>query len=1053
MHIRVSKLAMATMPFVIALGLSACGGSSSSGGSDPVPQEDWGTSTGEIDKAAIPVIETPEIKEDCDVKSGALIVDGNYDKYLAYMWNDNGELRKWPGEEFTENAVPSCEKNIHYFVSSDVASMVGYNTIVNAGEKPQTNDGNVYTLEKPCLKFGVTDGDSTNATFVTATECGVTVDGVVQDIPSDVYASNGAKTLTPGSIIQISEIDGKPETGYVTLTLVIKSLAGEDATGTYWFGDNETSAVAFANGEKIKVGDKVKVAEGETKDIVLNIKYDVGDGPIISSYTIKKTFSVKNDECRLNEQKETLGAVYSAEKTIFRIWSPDSSEVKVTVDGQAYDMVKASLDCYTNVYEATVDGDLAGKAYQFSIAGKDVRDPYGRMVDETSANGNIVMDLSKTEPEGGWAVRPALKNREDSVIYEVHVRDFTIDPTSGVTGENRGRYLGMVETGTKHQGVATGIDHLKELGVTHVQIQPFYDYATCSAVDSQNNTCYNWGYDPWNYNVPEERYSKYFQMHQYNDRVQEVKTMINEFHKNGIRVIMDVVYNHTFNKSVFSGITGKYYLEKDASGCGNTVNADQNMVWTMIRDSMDYWVSEYHVDGFRLDLVGAFGIKDFSDWGVYLNKKHPDANLVIYGEPWAADNDAADAQVKDTVRTGRMHMASADAHVGAFNNRIRNCLRGGAGNDASTLGFIFNKYNTDGYDDNGSDENDVKLEDNKSCVFMGVKAGVRHADATGTDVWSAQGFSDPEQTVSYITCHDNLALRDRIEEAKITGDEAKTLQVYANSILSISQGMMFIHGGEEFGRTKILAGDKKHNTYDTITGANDFKWDLKAGEWKSVNDAYASYIKMRKDHPAFRMTTAEQIFANVTLDEASTNEVVIVNIKGSAVGDEWKNIKIVMNSTKTEAPVKGVSDMTKVADGFKVGDSVVDNDKAAAQAVSIWAEVAAPDERKHEAMYVVGSMNGWNATNPDPMTFKDGKWSIELTLDTDSIFKVLLNTNGWADNDANIFGLRNPGDTQLCSAADGCNNGDAANVKPGLAGKYDFIVNDSDMTFELKAKN
>ena len=195
--------------------------------------------------------------------------------------------------------------------------------------------------------------------------------------------------------------------------------------------------------------------------------------------------------------------------------------MSVTVNGATYEMTKASIDCYSDVYEVKVDGDLVGKTYQFTVDGKAVRDPYGRMVEGSNSNANIVMDLSKSDPEGGWEKAPELKNREDSIVYEVHVRDFTIDDSSGVASDKKGRYLGMVQTGTSYHGIKTGIDHLKELGVTHVQLQPIYDYATCSDVDSQNNSCYNWGYDPWNYNVPEDRYSSVFGTDKYDMKIQE----------------------------------------------------------------------------------------------------------------------------------------------------------------------------------------------------------------------------------------------------------------------------------------------------------------------------------------------------------------------------------------------------------------------------------------------------------------------------------------------------------------------------------------------------
>lgn len=954
MNLKKNTLAVSILS---ALMVTACGGSGGGNGGSSTPADNWYQSTGEVDTAKIQTVKEVEIKEGCDVKAGTLIVDdNNFSTYNLLAWTDKGNLiddAEWPGEEFTQNVL-SCTDTIHYY--KPATSMNGYSVIVNDGTA-QTGDGNVFTPEKPCLK--ISSGDVGTSSFVSATECGVTVDGAKQEIPNDVIVYSGDDVVSDNDVIKIDEVAGVPDSAYTTLTLTLRGLGlDENATGKYWFGNDAASAVPFKNGEKIIIGKDVKVEDGASKEIKLSVAYtlpqnseasvaeatDAAVADVVKVYTIKKTFSLKNDECRLNKQEETLGATYTKESTTFRIWSPDTSDVKVTVDDKTYTLNKSTLACYTNVYEATVDGDLAGKTYQFTIGGKNARDPYGKMTAKGSDTANIVMDMSTTEPEGGWAKTPALKNREDTIVYEVHVRDFTIDKSSGVDDEKRGRYLGMVQPGTTYAdtGVKTGIDHLKELGVTHVQLQPIFDYATCSNVDSQDSSCYNWGYDPWNYNVPEDRYTSVFGTDNYAQKIKEVKEMINEFHKQGIRVIMDVVYNHTMDKTVLGSISQNYYISKgdDITGCGNTVNADQNMVWTMIRDSMDYWVSEFHVDGFRLDLVGAFATKDYSDWGEYLNKQHPNANLVIYGEPWASDNDTAEKLVKEPVRTGRMHKTSKDAHVGAFNNRIRNCLKGSS-DDGKALGFIFNKLN-DGWDGNGTDENDDDqlLKSNKECVFMGVKAGVRYADATGTDIWSAQGFADPEQTVSYITAHDNLALRDKIEAAGVASGsaEAKALQVYANSIIMISQGISFIHGGEEFGRTKIAAGKNKHNTYNTTTGANDFKWDLKAGEWKSVNDSYAAYIHMRKAHPAFRMTTADQIFKNVTLDDASSDEVVIVNIDGKSVGDSWEKIMVVMNSTSAPYDTTVPAGMVKVADGVTVG-KVENNNTAAPQAVSIWAVV------------------------------------------------------------------------------------------------------------------
>lgn len=1055
MNLKKNTLAVSILS---ALMVTACGGSGGGNGGSSTPADNWAQSTGEFDTAKIQTVIKVETKEGCDVKAGTLIVDdSNFNTYNLWAWNDNGNLNKdveWPGVDFTANVLKYCNDTIHTYTPT--TSMEGYSVIVNDGTA-QTGDGNVFTPEKPCLKITDLNDKKATGSFVSATECGVTVGGDIQEIPNEVIIYNGNDIVSNGGIIKIDEVAGVDESAYTTLSLTLRGDGlDENATGKYWFGDNVDSAVSFKNGEKITIGKDVKVEDGATKEIKLSVAYtpaqnseasvavatDATVADIVNVYTIKKTFSLKNEECRLNKQEQTLGATYTKESTTFRIWSPDTSDVKVTVDGVTHTLNKSNLDCYTNVYEATVDGDLAGKTYQFTIGGVDARDPYGKMTAKGSNTANIVMDMKTTEPDGGWADRPKLKNREDTIAYEVHVRDFTIDPTSGVDDDKKGRYLGMVQPGTTYAdtGVKTGIDHLKELGVTHVQLQPIFDYATCSNVDSQDSSCYNWGYDPWNYNVPEDRYTSVFGTDKYAQKIKEVKEMINEFHKQGIRVIMDVVYNHTMDKTVLGGITQNYYLSKDTTGCGNTVNADQNMVWTMIRDSMDYWVSEFHVDGFRLDLVGAFATKDYSDWGEYLNKQHPNANLVIYGEPWASDNDTAEKLVKEPVRTGRMHKTSKDAHVGAFNNRIRNCLKGSS-DDGKALGFIFNKTN-DGWDGNGTDENDKPLETNKDCVFMGVKAGVRHADATGIDVWSAQGFADPEQTVSYVTAHDNLALRDKIEAAGVTSGsaEAKALQVYANSIIMISQGISFIHGGEEFGRTKIAAGKDIHNSYNTITGANDFKWDLKAGDWKSVNDSYAAYIQMRKAHPAFHMTTADQIFDNVTLDDASSDEVVIVNIDGESVGDSWEKIKVVMNSTPSAQTIAVPEGMVKVADGVTVG-KVENNTTAAPQAVSIWAVVNEDAANKtHAQLYYVGDSSGWKFK---PMTYKNGYWTLETTLEEGYEFKI----TGEASWDGELYNSSNG--TSLCLQGDeGCPT--IGNITIKATGLGLVKVNDKTLEFTFE---
>ena len=390
MHSKLKKLALITMPCVVSLALSACGGSSHHSSSSPSAEVlDWAQTTGKYDTDSIVEIDVsalPQLNEGCEVPQGALIVKGDvFDKFFAWSWNGEGNILggaegDWPGtEDFTNKVLSACSETIHQYVPSNGKSLEGYSVIVNDGVKgsKQTNDGNIFTQKRACLKItNETDGKGNYiAEFVTARECGVSVEGLPSEIPSDVYVmNNGARVANDGTI-SINELSGKEETGYTIVTLLISgSNVTAETTGKYWFGDNESNAVVFKNGEKIKVGANVKVDDGETKTTELHVSYGEDDDTVTSNYKIEKTYSSKDETCRLNKQEQTLGATYSSENTTFRIWSPASSDVKVTVDGTTYEMTKAAIPCYSEVYEVKVDGDLVGKTYQFTVDGKDVRE-------------------------------------------------------------------------------------------------------------------------------------------------------------------------------------------------------------------------------------------------------------------------------------------------------------------------------------------------------------------------------------------------------------------------------------------------------------------------------------------------------------------------------------------------------------------------------------------------------------------------------------------------------------------------------------------------------
>jgi pullulanase/glycogen debranching enzyme len=721
--------------------------------------------------------------------------------------------------------------------------------------------------------------------------------------------------------------------------------------GAFCFGEmfmNETNATldSCTDGEKC------------VENVCLGTSDECEDNSASMKDTCEDDDNTNNCDRTSASTVNQLGAIYTKNKTTFRIWSPKTDKVTLKIEGDTntYNLVKlGSLGDYEDVYEVVVNGDLDGRAYQFYLNGQAVRDPYARMTvtNGSDSQGNIkykssiVMNLENTDPVGGWAKRPELKNREDSIVYEVHVRDFTIDSSSGVSSENRGRYLGMVETGTTNSyGKTTGIDHLKELGVTHVQILPIYDYATCQDVNSQSDKCYNWGYDPLNYNVPEDRYSAYHNTALYKAKVKEFKEMINEFHKNGIRVIMDVVYNHTYKGDVYP----EFYYGADLSGCGNGIDAKKgDMVSKMIRDSLEYWITEYNIDGFRFDLVGVFDVDVYSSWGKYINDKYPERNILMYGEPWQG---SGNQQNNKKVRTGTVHSQEDGAYVGVFNNRIRNCLRGGNGNDATDKGFIFGVINGQ-QDDNGTDENDVKIINNQQCVELGMQGGVRSNDATGTDIWSAAIATSPYMSVSYVTCHDNLSFMDRILDLGISGQEKFLLQSYAHAAIFLSQGIPFIQGGEEIGRDRQAATGKEahHNAYNSgcfVNGkcVNDYLWDQKndtADGYAKVSDYLSEIIKIRKEHPAFRLTSNQDVLdrvkvvkpKNLSWTTEDEKTMVILHIDGEGIkGETWKDIYVFLNSTKEDYKDFILSGYTRAVSGMEVtNDSSV---VAKKQSVTIW---------------------------------------------------------------------------------------------------------------------
>lgn len=777
--------------------------------------------------------------------------------FEAYMWNGSKKsfvVMTKEGDKYVADCDHSVYTNVIFLRCNPSGTANSWENIWNrAAEQTIPDNKDTFTINDGQWGDKTSESDGGTGASGTWSLTGSYSGGTLT-------AAISSESVDPK--ISFSVADGTSFTSSISV-----KITAENCNLSYYTTDGSdpsTSSTRVSFDESVTLTLGSDISEGET----LTVRAYGTDGVVSSS---KKAIYSKI-EASLTPTR--LGAYYTKKQTSFSIWSPDSSDVTVTVKPvggteQTYTCAKGfSVDGdypdSANIYGVTVEGDLNLAEYQFYVGKVAVRDPYGKMIkydgnqqkSGTQASGtengfsytsylgptvNIVMNMEETEPLNGWAECPALENRNDAIVYEVHVGDFTSDSTWIGTESNRGKFPGMVESGTTYKSgsttVTTGLDHLKELGVTHVQLLPMYDFATKH--NTTLNDIYNWGYDPVNYNVPEDRYSTC--PGDYVERIREVKEMINEFHKNGIRVIMDVVYNHTFSKDVFSGISGKYYTSTDLSGCGNSTNTGVSMVSRMIRDSLEYWADEYNIDGFRFDLIGIYHTSAVKKWGEYLNNtKFPERNLLMYGEPWNGYSNDPEEGAK--IRMSAVSILG-NVHVGVFNGKFRQSLKGA--NDTSKMGYIFNENEDDGtaYAANiavGLKGSGISLDKN-GC-----------SDTSGT--WTRFFTVTPDQSINYMFAHDNLCFWDKIKAA---GSEKVSygarIVKFGHGILLVSQGIPFIHAGDEFLRTKEKGAGSamSHNSYMAGIETNSIDWSLKVTN-KSVSDYHSELIALRKAHDGFR---------------------------------------------------------------------------------------------------------------------------------------------------------------------------------------------------------
>jgi pullulanase len=587
--------------------------------------------------------------------------------------------------------------------------------------------------------------------------------------------------------------------------------------------------------------------------------------------------------------EENLWLQYSPKETTFSLWSPVADDVVVHLyeqgDGGKKLRSVSMKESVPGLWRKTVKGDLNGTYYTFQVKLK------GEWLDETpgiyatavGVNGQraMVLDLPSTNPDGWEKDKgPKVNYPNEAIIYELHVRDLTTHQNAGSTYP--GKYIGLVESGTLGpNGVTTGIDHLQELGITHVHLLPSYDHYSIdeSKLDSAQ---FNWGYDPQNYNVPEGSYST--DPNRAEMRIMEFKEMVKGFHDADIGVILDVVYNHTgrtdesnFNQEV----PGYYYrfnedgTRSDASACGNETASERAMMRKFIVESVCYWAREYHLDGFRFDLMGIHDIQTMNEVAAALKKINPD--IFVYGEGWTAGGSPLSEEQQALKKNTKKLI-----NVSAFSDDIRDGLKGSVFIDTSR-GFVSGAANME------------------ASIRFGVVGSIDHPqiDYTAVNYSKAPWANEPWQAISYVSCHDNHTLFDKLNVSRpdATAEEIKAMHKLSNAIVLTSQGVSFLHAGVEMMRTK----GGEHNSYNLPDEVNQFNW-----EWKTTNqdvvNYYQSLISLRKNHPAFFMPNAEMVREKLTFLETEPG-VVGFTIKDHANGDSWQDILVVYNGSLTAKPI------------------------------------------------------------------------------------------------------------------------------------------------------
>lgn len=700
-----------------------------------------------------------------------------------------------------------------------------------------------------------------------------------KDVSSDQFIDVSTYTSGTVHVYVESQVEGfeLKLDGDVTSGIKLRNATYQDGEGivvnlTSAVSDFETAFAVFGSDGSIAISSVIDGGNGKytlvpAEELDPYGSYTLTFDGTQYSVTMPNVYSTASFEEEFTYTGNDLGAIWTDEFTSFRLWAPTATEVSINLyesgtegTDDLLEVVPMERDV-NGTWFTKLHGDFNAIYYTYNVTvnGETVEacDPYART---TGVNGKraMIIDLDATDP-AGWEndTDPhAGQSITDAVIYELHVRDLSMDNESGIT--NKGKFLGLIETGTVNaNGISTGLDHMKELGITHLHLLPSYDYG--SVDETKLDTAqFNWGYDPVNYNVPEGSYST----DPYNGevRVSEMKQMVQGLHENGISVVMDVVYNHVqsagdfcFNKIVpgyFTRISdsGVY---SNGSGCGNDTASERSMVRKYIVDSVLYWVEEYHIDGFRFDLVGLLDTETINEIVETVHKKHP--NVIFYGEGWTMSTDVT----KDGYTLATQTNSGETPEFAYFSDNIRDALKGNIFNDTER-----------GYVSGGG---------GKYNIVSAMMA---------TPSWT----SNPTQIINYASCHDNMTLFDRLTNSTpdATVEERIRMNNLAAAIYMSAQGTPFMQAGEEMLRTKVKDdGTFDSNSYSSSDAVNCLKWgDLSDETYQQVFDYYKGLIAFRKAHSALRMTSATDVATYLSSIGGQDTNVTAFHIKSGANGEE-----------------------------------------------------------------------------------------------------------------------------------------------------------------------